>query len=231
MIWAAQRGNHSSRSRITPGLKQPTRGSERLALASGTHTGRASPPLLFGLAPRGVFRAPDVAIRAVGSYPTFSPLPNALDRRRQAPGFSGSLSPRCKHHRRSILCGTFRGRVARHAFAHVTAQPPGVTRRVALPWPTLASSPQLESGLSSRPDFSGPAITRLTRHIHYTTILPRFGCDREAAQSAGKVARPEKTVCHGRVRDHLPGITIVTRGVAKAILLQDRTIGPPPRYI
>jgi hypothetical protein len=42
--------------------------------------GRASPPLLFGLAPRGVFRAPDVATRAVGSYPTFSPLPNALDR-------------------------------------------------------------------------------------------------------------------------------------------------------
>jgi len=41
------------------------------------HTGWASPPLLFGLAPRGVFRAPDVATRAVGSYPTFSPLPNA----------------------------------------------------------------------------------------------------------------------------------------------------------
>jgi hypothetical protein len=38
-------------------------------------TGRASPPLLFGLAPRGVFRAANVAIRAVGSYPTFSPLP------------------------------------------------------------------------------------------------------------------------------------------------------------
>jgi len=37
---------------------------------------RASSPLLFGLAPRGVFRAPDVAIGAVGSYPTFSPLPN-----------------------------------------------------------------------------------------------------------------------------------------------------------
>jgi len=42
-----------------------------------SHTGWASPPLLFDLAPRGVFRAPDVATRAVGSYPTFSPLPNA----------------------------------------------------------------------------------------------------------------------------------------------------------
>src|SRR6266704_1586087 len=38
---------------------------------------RAGSPLLFGLAPRGVFRASDVAIGAVGSYPTFSPLPNA----------------------------------------------------------------------------------------------------------------------------------------------------------
>ena len=36
---------------------------------------RAGSPLLFGLAPRGVFRASPVARRAVGSYPTFSPLP------------------------------------------------------------------------------------------------------------------------------------------------------------
>ena len=48
------------------------------SLFRALHTGWASPPLLFGLAPRGVFRAPDVATRAVGSYPTFSPLPNAL---------------------------------------------------------------------------------------------------------------------------------------------------------
>jgi len=151
MLEDAQRGDHSSRSRIAPGLKQPTRGSERTALASETHAGWASPPLLFDLAPRGVFRAPDVATRAVGSYPTFSPLPNALDRKRRASGFAKGLPPRCKHHRRYIFCGTFRGRAARHAFAHLTAQPPGVTRRVALPWPTLASSPRLESGLSSRP--------------------------------------------------------------------------------
>src|SRR5690348_203637 len=38
-------------------------------------TSRAGSPLLFGLAPRGVFRASFVAKRAVGSYPTFSPLP------------------------------------------------------------------------------------------------------------------------------------------------------------
>jgi hypothetical protein len=50
-----------------------------------------------------------------------------------------------------IFCGTFRSRYTmRSAFAKRVARPPGVTRRVALLWPTLASSPQLESGLSSR---------------------------------------------------------------------------------
>ena len=44
---------------------------------SRTHSAsRAGSPLLFGLAPRGVFRASCVTARAVGSYPTFSPLPN-----------------------------------------------------------------------------------------------------------------------------------------------------------
>ena len=38
-----------------------------------------------------------------------------------------------------------------NAFVHSATQPPGVTRRVALPWPALASSPRPESGLSSRP--------------------------------------------------------------------------------
>src|ERR1700730_12351953 len=40
-------------------------------------TGRADPPLLFGLAPRGVCRAAGIAACAVGSYPTVSPLPCA----------------------------------------------------------------------------------------------------------------------------------------------------------
>src|SRR5580704_8093366 len=96
--------------RIASGLKQPTRGSQQLTPSSELHTGWASPPLLFGLAPRGVFRAPDVATRAVGSYPTFSPLPNALDRKRRVLGFAKNLPPRCKHHRRFIFCGTFRSR-------------------------------------------------------------------------------------------------------------------------
>ena len=47
---------------------------------------RAGSPLLFGLAPRGVFRASGVSTGAVGSYPTFSPLPN--DACMWSPGFS-----------------------------------------------------------------------------------------------------------------------------------------------
>ncbi len=105
-----QRDDHSSRSRIAPGLKQPTRGSERRALANAMHTGRASPPLLFGLAPRGVFRAPSVATRAVGSYPTFSPLPNALEPMKASPRFCRGPAAGCESHRRYIFCGTFRGR-------------------------------------------------------------------------------------------------------------------------
>ena len=40
------------------------------------HRDRAGDPAsLFGLAPHGVYRAPEVAPRAVGFYPAFSPLP------------------------------------------------------------------------------------------------------------------------------------------------------------
>jgi hypothetical protein len=106
----ARRDDHSSRSRIAPGLQQPTRGSQQSAFSSSLHTGWASPPLLFGLAPRGVFRAPDVAIRAVGSYPTFSPLPNALRRNRQGRGFPQSCRRGDSITGGLIFCGTFRSR-------------------------------------------------------------------------------------------------------------------------
>ena len=80
------RGDHSSSPGIATGIQQPTRGFSftiAFAIAKGAHfrkkmgsASRAGSPLLFGLAPRGVFRASDVTIGAVGSYPTFSPLPN-----------------------------------------------------------------------------------------------------------------------------------------------------------
>ena len=48
---------------------------ERRKLRLLRSASRAGSPLLFGLAPRGVFLASPVARRAVGSYPTVSPLP------------------------------------------------------------------------------------------------------------------------------------------------------------
>jgi hypothetical protein len=49
--------------------------AEGSALFQANSTSRAGSPLLFGLAPRGVFRASVITDGAVGSYPTFSPLP------------------------------------------------------------------------------------------------------------------------------------------------------------
>jgi len=51
-------------------LTRPTRGSPLPALSV-----RAGPRRLFGLAPAGGYRAASVTRRAVGSYPTISPLP------------------------------------------------------------------------------------------------------------------------------------------------------------
>src|SRR5580693_5584187 len=56
-------------TRLAPTQKECAPWQERRS------TSRASSPLLFGLAPRGVFRANAIASEAVGSYPTFSPLP------------------------------------------------------------------------------------------------------------------------------------------------------------
>lgn len=66
--------DHFSGIRVTPNLERPTRRprpgqSLRRALAS---TARV---FLFGLAPGDAYRASDVAIPAVGSYPAVSPLP------------------------------------------------------------------------------------------------------------------------------------------------------------
>ena len=53
------------------------RGEGHLSYATqpGASMGRAIPDSLFGLSPNGVFRAPSIALGAVGSSPTFSPLP------------------------------------------------------------------------------------------------------------------------------------------------------------
>lgn len=49
---------------------------------------------LFGLAPDGVYRAPLIALGAVGSYPAFSPLLRPVKHRKQSGLFSVALSVR-----------------------------------------------------------------------------------------------------------------------------------------
>ena len=56
----------------------------------GSRAGRAAPPPLFGLAPRGVYPAGGITPAAVRSYRTISPLPHTRGMRRY------------------IFCGTFR---------------------------------------------------------------------------------------------------------------------------
>src|SRR5271154_3925993 len=195
----ARRDDHSSRYRIAPGLQQPTRGSQQFAPSSALRTGWASPPLLFGLAPRGVFRAPDVATRAVGSYPTFSPLPNALDRKRPALGFAAGLPPRYKHHRRFIFCGTFRSRVPARRFR----APQGAT-----PWryqarcPAVADSCELTTAgvrtflPSASLARSEPAITRLIRRLNYSAWIPARV---EDMQSVKQTASQQELVASARI--------------------------------
>ena len=136
----AHRGAHSSSPGLATGIQQPTRGCpsrwlapsrrETLSFESACSTSRASSPLLFGLAPRGVFRAPDVAIGAVGSYPTFSPLPTMRAFRRRLAGFPA----RC--HRARSAGGLFSVALSVTPCSsdsrRRSTSPPGVTRRVAL---------------------------------------------------------------------------------------------------
>ena len=105
------------------------------------HETRSGPLLgfLFGLAPGGVFRAASLALRAVVSYTTFSPLPSEISNLRfETP--KGGL----------IFCGTFRrkafrlpARVYPSAISNLKFQK--VTRRRALrcsdfPLPARAGS-------------------------------------------------------------------------------------------
>ena len=71
------------------GFRQ-TLGCDYYPGASAFAAGQA-PCSLFCLAPQKVYRAPDLTIRAVGSYPAFSPLPEMRER---TPGglFSVTLS-------------------------------------------------------------------------------------------------------------------------------------------
>jgi len=64
---------------------------------------RAASRRLFGLAPDEVFRAADIAVGAVGSYPAFSPLP-APEADEAGGLFSVALSVNPTLHRAALAC-------------------------------------------------------------------------------------------------------------------------------
>ena len=109
--------DHSSSPSLAAWIERPTRGfilqrglrrTEGSTLVSRAHSvSRASSPLLFGLAPRGVCLASVIAAGAVGSYPTLSTLPAQRSVGRHPEGFPPGYH-RDALRRRYILCGTFR---------------------------------------------------------------------------------------------------------------------------
>ena len=87
--------DHSSGTSVAGRLTRPTRAATAETRLAGTGPeGPAGRPPLCGLAPGGVYHAAAVAVSAVRSYRTLSPLPAAA--------FNGGR-------RRSALCGTFPG--------------------------------------------------------------------------------------------------------------------------
>ena len=162
---------------------RPTRGFRENAEALSHLTGRAGPPLLFGLAPRGVYRAADIAVRAVGSYPTVSPLPSArAEKIRQRFGLGLIIDARSP---------------AVYFLWHCP-WPDAASRRSA-PWRYQARCPA-ESGLSSRLAFSGfaqrspsplacPSITDAARQPGISARLaPGWRSDRSAFALLRKTA-------------------------------------------
>lgn len=135
---------------------------------------RASSPLLFGLAPRGVCLAAAITGGAVGSYPTFSPLPACVPFVDIPEVFlraiTGSRS----------AGGLFSVALSVTQFSRTAS--PGVTRRVALRPQALRPKGILHSPRSGVRTFlplhvalafspassAQPAIIQLTRHIYYT---------------------------------------------------------------
>ena len=90
--WSSGGDGQSSGTPVAERLVRPTRAAARRSARHSRERGCL--PLLFGLAPGGVFRAAAVAGGAVRSYRTVSPLPAAR---------SSATDRRC------TFCGTFPG--------------------------------------------------------------------------------------------------------------------------
>ncbi len=151
-------------------------------------TGRASPTLLFGLAPRGVCRASDVATGAVGSCPTVSPLP-VRHLNRPARGFASCRPPSA-----ILTGGLFSVALSVAEFSRIRL--PGVTRRVAL---TVLNGGVRTFLQRDHREISAPAITRPARWIHYNGRNRSYQLQfRGLMRSHGRSTGPESGVHAGR---------------------------------
>ena len=113
-------GDHSSRTPLARRLQQPTRTSTRRRVCCA----EAQRGSLFGLAPGGACRAPFLAVGAVRSYRTVSPLPGPRAWRSVLccafPGVTpaGRYPAPCLHGARTFLDGTV------SSIAAAAARPP-----------------------------------------------------------------------------------------------------------
>ena len=204
-------GDHSSRTRVTARLMQPTRRLGRAALSREPLRDPHSTSL-FGLAPGGVCRAAPVTGGAVGSYPAVSPLPRGL------PVRGSALSRRAPFRlaaRRSVFCGTL---------LEVT-----LTGRYPAPCP-------VELGLSSRgPRAAGDHLPRCdTQNL---ATCPRFSKHlgekahhRPLRVSAGFASeRPSRPAEAPRSAPHGDGPGATRRSRARTGWSRARTREPPCR--
>src|SRR5207253_9453157 len=153
---------------------------------------RAGSPLLFGLAPRGVFRASDVATEAVGSYPTFSPLPSETSIAKASCRFTCAMPPSCSAGglfsvALSVNCSTNTRRAS-----HQPNRSPGVTWRVA----------HLPCRRTKRPKgHSSPALASLRRWCpDFPPVQPPYGSqtdDHPAHPLCNIIARYLANACGG----------------------------------
>ena len=160
-----RRSGHGVPCRSTLCFAEGARSLARICSAS-----RAGSPLLFGLAPRGVFRALAIASEAVGSYPTFSPLPNDASSERRLAGFPARCHRAALRRRFNFLW--------HYPWLRLAEKPPGVTRRVALSrvlaslWPAMPQDGVRTFLPLLRLATQQPAITRPARWIKYNARVP-----------------------------------------------------------
>ena len=147
--------------------------------------GRAAPGSLFGLAPNGVYRAPAIALGAVGSYPTFSPLPGE-------PGglFSVALAvdDALRHHlprasrpedglRGIAPCGV---RTFLPGKPEATLRPPGSENQAKLPVCPRPNKPLGQAGLTlAKRSLKG------ARRVRRITTIPNNHGNRSRNQGPG----------------------------------------------